>query len=98
MKRAILILLLFFWFIHFDANCQIVKVTTTEDSYNILREYFQHHIRYPAMARENEMAGEVIVSFIIGKDQTLNDIKLVKGLFAVCDTEVIQRIRDYVDY
>lgn len=98
MKRILLTAFVLTLLFQLGAQSQVIKVTTTEGSYNILRDYFQHHIRFPAIAIENDIAGEVIVSFIIDRDQRLTDIKLVKGLFANCDSEVVQKVNDYNVY
>ncbi|ASU35023.1 energy transducer TonB [Mucilaginibacter xinganensis] len=50
-------------------------------------------MHYPAIARENNIQGKVIVSFVVEKDGTLTDIKVKKGIGSVCDNEAISAVR-----
>ena len=41
--------------------------------------FLSANLRYPDLARENQVQGRVIVQFVVEKDGSLTDIKLVKG-------------------
>jgi protein TonB len=48
-------------------------------------KFLQYNIRYPAKAFENKIQGKVFVSFVIEKDGSLTDIKVVRALGSGCD-------------
>jgi len=57
-------------------------------------KYIGRHLRYPMIARENEISGRVIVSFIIERNGTLSDIKIVRGIGGGCDEEAIRVLKN----
>lgn len=52
--------------------------------------YLYKSIRYPAQAREQNMQGRVVVSFIVEKDGYLTNFKIVKGIGGGCDEEAMR--------
>ena len=50
-------------------------------------------IRYPAQARRMGVQGRVFVEFVVGKDGTLQDITVIKGIGTGCDEEAIRVIK-----
>lgn len=48
------------------------------------------HIKYPAMAQENGIYGRVLLSFIIEKDGSITDIKVLKGVESSLDKEAVR--------
>ncbi len=55
-------------------------------------EYFVKKLRYPEVARDNNIQGKVYVSFVVSKDGSLKDIKILRGIGYGCDEEVIRMI------
>ncbi|MDH5366952.1 MAG: energy transducer TonB [Cyclobacteriaceae bacterium] len=53
-------------------------------------KFLQKNVKYPPIARRMGVEGKVYVQFIVGKDGTLSDIKILKGLGAGCDEESIR--------
>lgn len=53
-------------------------------------KYLQSNVVYPHQARRMGVEGKVFVQFIVGKDGSLSDIKVLKGLGAGCDEEAIR--------
>jgi len=51
------------------------------------------NIRYPAMAKEGQIQGNVIVSFKINSDGVTSDYKVVKHLQKDCDNEALRVIK-----
>ena len=43
-------------------------------------KYLAQNIRYPKKARENGTQGRVVVQFVVDKDGSIDDIKIVKGV------------------
>ena len=52
-----------------------------------LASYLGSSIVYPAEAKENDIAGKVIVGFIIDKDGSVTDVNVKKGIGYGCDEE-----------
>lgn len=61
-----------------------------QDAFN---KYISRNLRYPIAARENNIGGRVIVSFIIEKDGNLSNIRVVRGIGGGCDDEAIRVLR-----
>ena len=57
---------------------------------NGLKKFLANHVRYPAVARENNTQGRVIISFFVEKDGMLADFRIVSGIGDGCDDEVIR--------
>jgi len=55
--------------------------------------YLSKNIRYPAVARENNTQGRVIVSFVCEKDGSLTDVKVARGIGDGCDEEAVRVIK-----
>lgn len=53
-------------------------------------KFVSDNIRYPAQARRMNIEGKVFIEFVIDKDGTLNQLKIVKGIGAGCDEEAIR--------
>lgn len=49
--------------------------------------FLQSNIRYPAKAFENNVQGKVFLTFVVEKDGSLTDIKVVRGIGSGCDEE-----------
>ena len=56
-------------------------------------KYLSKAIRYPSMAQEQGVQGKVFLSFIIEKNGTLTDIKVVKTLGAGTDEEAVRVLK-----
>jgi protein TonB len=56
--------------------------------------YLGKNIRYPAVARENNVQGRVICTFVVERDGSLTDIKVVRGIGSGCDEEAIRVLKN----
>lgn len=56
-----------------------------------LLEFIYANIQYPAVARENGVEGTVVVAFVVEKDGSVADIKLLRDIGAGCGDEA-QRV------
>ncbi len=54
---------------------------------NALVEFIARNVKYPPEARENRIEGKVYVSFIIEKDGSITNLKILKGVGGGCDDE-----------
>ncbi|OOQ57670.1 energy transducer TonB [Mucilaginibacter pedocola] len=60
---------------------------------NAFNKYLAKAIRYPAVARENNVQGRVILTFVVEKDGSLTDIKVLRGIGSGCDEEAIRALK-----
>jgi protein TonB len=58
-----------------------------------LNDFLRKNIRYPQLAKENNIMGKVIASFIVNTDGSISDIKIVRAIGGGCDEEVIRVLR-----
>ena len=52
-----------------------------------LFEYLSTHIKYPTIAKENGVQGRVIVTFVVERDGSITDVKVVKSVDPSLDKE-----------
>ncbi len=55
--------------------------------------YVYLNIKYPDVAYKQRIQGRVVYSFILNKDGSISDIKLVKGVYIFLDEEVLRVIK-----
>lgn len=60
---------------------------------NEMLKYLQENLQYPEAAKANNVHGRVFVKFIVERDGSLSDIKVMKGLGNGCDEEAIRLIQ-----
>ena len=58
-----------------------------------LYEYLGKQIQYPAMAKDNNIQGKVFVQFVVWKDGTIRDVKVVKGVHKSLDKEAMRVVK-----
>ncbi|HEY1007664.1 MAG TPA: energy transducer TonB, partial [Sphingobacteriaceae bacterium] len=56
-------------------------------------KFLSGHIRYPAEARANNITGRVIARFIVEKDGSLSDIKILRGLGYGTEEETLRVLK-----
>lgn len=52
--------------------------------------FLQANIKYPAKAFEDKIQGKVFISFVVEKDGSLTDIKVLRGIGGGCDEEAVR--------
>ncbi|SEO94289.1 energy transducer TonB [Mucilaginibacter sp. OK283] len=55
--------------------------------------FLQNNLRYPALARENNISGKVYISFIVEKDGQLSNITVSRGLGYGLDEESVRVLK-----
>ncbi len=55
-----------------------------------LFEYLSSHMKYPAIAQENGVQGRVIVTFVVERDGSITDVKVVKSVDPSLDKEAVR--------
>lgn len=56
-------------------------------------QFIMDHMSYPPIAKENGTQGMVALSFVVEKDGSINDIKILKDLGDGCSKEAIRVLR-----
>jgi len=77
-----------------DSVRRLVDIPPQAD-YNI-DKYLAANLRYPADARKHNIDGRVNVQFIVNKDGSISDAKVVgnKHLYAGCEEEAVRLIKE----
>jgi len=55
-----------------------------------LRKYIMNAIKYPVIAQENGIQGKVYVQFVVGKDGSVQDAKIARGVDPSLDKEALR--------
>ncbi len=58
-----------------------------------LLKYVADHIRYPAMAQENNVHGRVVVQFVVTKTGAVGEVKVVRGKDPDLDKEAVRVVK-----
>jgi periplasmic protein TonB len=64
-----------------------------EGGYEAMMNFIRKNMRYPASARRMGIDGTVFVSFVVGKDGSINDVKVIRGISADCDKEAVRVVQ-----
>ncbi len=76
-----------------DTFLIVEKMPTYPGGMKAFYTLFSKKLRYPSQARRMNVEGRVILSFIIGKDGAISNIKLLRGIGAGCDEEAIRILK-----
>ena len=55
-----------------------------------LRKYIANAINYPVIAQENGIQGKVYVTFVVGKDGSIQDARIARGIDPSLDKEALR--------
>jgi protein TonB len=58
-----------------------------------LMQYLSSHIKYPVVAEENNIQGRVIATFVVERDGSITDVKIVKSVDPSLDKEAIRVLK-----
>ena len=58
-----------------------------------MMKYVAENIKYPQAAKDKNIAGRVFVSFVIEKDGSVSNVKVVRGIGGGCDEEAARVIK-----
>ncbi len=58
-----------------------------------LLAYLGKNIKYPASAQENNIQGRSVIEFVVNKDGSIVDPKVIKSLDPACDKEALRVIK-----
>ena len=57
-----------------------------------LMEYIGKNIVYPVEAKEKEIQGRVFINFVIEKDGSVSNVKVLRGIGGGCDEEAVRAV------
>jgi protein TonB len=57
-------------------------------------KYLQDNIRYPAIARESGIQGTIYITFVVERDGSITDVKVLRGIGGGCDEEAIRVVQN----
>ena len=58
-----------------------------------MMDFVAKNVQYPQEAKDKEISGRVLVSFVIEKDGSITDVKVVKGIGGGCDEEAVRVVK-----
>ena len=58
-----------------------------------LLEYVQKNLKYPMMARESDIQGRVFVGFVVEKDGSISNVRVLRGIGGGCDEEAVRVVQ-----
>jgi len=56
-------------------------------------KYIAEHTKYPEIAKENGITGKVFVQFVIDKDGSVTDVKVIRGVDPYLDKEAVRVVK-----
>ncbi len=56
--------------------------------------FLQENLRYPQMAREAGIQGTVFVTFVVERDGSVTDVRVLRGIGGGCDEEAVRVVRN----
>ena len=57
-----------------------------------MMDYVSNNVKYPQEAKDKDISGRVFVSFVIEKDGSVNEVKVMRGIGGGCDEEAVRVI------
>ncbi len=63
-----------------------------------LRKYIAENIRYPEMAKENDIQGTVYVRFVVNEKGKVTDVQVIRGVDPLLDAEAVRVVKSLPDY
>jgi len=71
----------------------VEQVPEFKGGINAFGKFLATNIRYPKDAREKNIQGRVIATFVVEKDGSLSDFKVLRGIGYGCDEEAIRVLK-----
>jgi protein TonB len=68
--------------------------STPQGGISAFYTYAEDNIKRPSLAKQQGIKGRVFVQFVVEKNGTLSNIKVLKGTGAGCDEEVIKCLKN----
>ncbi len=101
------LLLIFMLFVIFSGNNDIFAQEASDEVFTVVEEqptfpggnaaittYLSQNLKYPQSAFDAEIEGTVYANFIIEKDGSVSNVKILRGIHPDCDAEVIRVVSE----
>lgn len=63
-----------------------------------LRKYIAENVRYPEMAKENEIQGTVYVRFVVNEKGAVTNVEVLRGVDPLLDAEAIRVVKSLPNF
>jgi len=63
-----------------------------------LSQHITKNLRYPKLARRTGIEGRVFVEFVVEKDGSVSQLKIIKGIDKACDQEALRVIKSFAKW
>jgi protein TonB len=63
-----------------------------------LLKFLSENLKYPPLAKENGIEGRVILNFIVEKDGSLSDVRIVRDIGGGCGKEAVRLVQAMPKY
>ncbi len=88
-QNCLFVLILFLFSIH-QVNAQSINPPTCYGGNRLLKEFIQEEMIYPSQALQAGVEGTVEIEFIVNKDGSVSDIRVIKRVSKEIDAEAIR--------
>lgn len=79
---------------HPDAPLEVVEVMPEfPGGQPALFAYLGGELKYPEEARENNIEGAVYIGFVVERDGSIGEVKVLRGIGHGCDTEAVRVVK-----
>jgi protein TonB len=78
---------------HIYSMRYIEELPEPSGGFDALYAFLYSHIKYPETARKNGVTGKVVVEFVVERDGSVSNVKLISGVHPELDQEVIRVIK-----
>ena len=58
-----------------------------------MMKYLSENIKYPEEAKEKGISGRVFIQFVVEKDGSVSNVKVMRGIGALCDDEAVRVVK-----
>lgn len=58
-----------------------------------VQRWISKHVKYPQLAQENGIQGKVFIQFVIEKDGSISDVKVLRGVDSSLDQEAVRVVK-----
>ena len=58
--------------------------------FDALYKFLQENLKYPESARDEGVSGQVLIEFVVEKDGSISNVKVLKGVHPELDAEVVR--------
>ena len=79
---------------YMQADCESLatKMEKKECAQEAMLSAIYDNLQYPSIAKENGVEGTTVVTFVVEKDGSLSDIRLVRDIGAGCGEEAVRLV------